>query len=289
MQKLELLKLLARRCGTLSVEVSQASLVLDLIHRQAPSAEIESVVQLSPKLSIRVVKLASSPAYSASEISSVKFAIELLGWQELESLVMTLIVSNLSDHAQSARIVNAVDFRKRSLVQAFVARALAKTHTSSNANEIYTAGLFLDAGYLLLDIHYQNLLRNLKRTCERTPGIDLLEVEREILGFSHAELSAVMAEEFKLSPLIVECLRCHHEPVSANETYSTVADICSVASGLADDMGLDVVPGLPRAGYDKYAIERLGVNIDHLKATAEILAGKAFAVADTLTTTQEAA
>src|SRR5690349_14998100 len=87
--KLQHLRLLARRSGSLNVSVNQAVKVLDLVRKNASAADIEGAVQLSPELSINLVKLASSPAYGAMEISSVKFAIEVLGWRELESLMVT--------------------------------------------------------------------------------------------------------------------------------------------------------------------------------------------------------
>jgi HD-like signal output (HDOD) protein len=179
--------------------------------------------------------------------------------------------------------------RQRSLVQAFVARALAKAHAPTHSDELYTAGLFLDAGYLLLGIHHPVLLLNLKRTCERTPGLDLLEVENEIFGFSHAELSAVMAEEFKLSPTVIECLRCHHTPIDSSAEGQVAADVCCVASGLADDLELDVIEGLPRIGHDAFACRRLGIDPETLSKTAETLTSKAFLVADSLTADAKAA
>jgi HD-like signal output (HDOD) protein len=280
---------LARRSGNLNVNVNQAVKVLDLVRRNSSATEIEAAVQLSPQLAINLVRLASSPAYGAMEISSVKFAIELLGWRELESLMVTLIVSSLAQATKGAQVIDGQRLRQRSLVQAFVSRALAKNHLPNQADEIYTAGLFLDAGYLLLGIHHPVLLLNLKRTCERTPGLELLEVENEIFGFTHAELSAVMAEEFKLSQSVVECLRCHHSPIDASADGQTAADIVCVASGLADALGLDVVEGLPRIGHDAFACRRLGIDPETLAATAETLTNKAFIVAQTLDPTARAA
>jgi HD-like signal output (HDOD) protein len=287
--KLEHLRLLARRSGNLNVSTAQAVKVLDLVRRNATAVEIEAAVQLSPQLAINLVKLASSPAYGAMEISSVKFAIELLGWRELESLMVTLIVSSLAQASKDAQIIDGEKLRQRSLVQAFVSRALAKSHAPMHADEIYTAGLFLDAGYLLLGIHHPVLLLNLKRTCERTPGLDLLEAETEILGFTHAQLSAVMAEEFKLSPIVVECLRFHHDPIGATADAQTPADICCIASGLADGLELDLIEGLPRIGYDNFACRRLAIDPETLGRTVEVLTNKALVVAETLGATARAA
>lgn len=287
--KLEHLRLLARRSGSLNVNVNQAVKVLDLVRKNSSAGEIEAAVQLSPELSINLVKLASSPAYGAMEISSVKFAIEVLGWRELESLMVTLILSSLSQATKSAQVIDGNKLRQRSLVQAFIARAIASSKSQASPEEVYTAGLFLDAGYLLLGIHHPMLLLNLKRTCERTPGITLQEAEDHVLGFSHAELSAVMAEEFKLSPLVVACLRAHHSPIDAPVEFQVEADVCCVASGLADSIGLDAIEGLPRYGYDKFALTRLGIDQENLENTAEALTSKAFVVAESLNNNQKAA
>lgn len=280
--KLQHFRLLARRSGNLNVSVNQAVKVLDLVRRNAAATEVEAVVQVSPELAINLVKLASSPAYGAMEISSVKFAIEVLGWRELESLMVTIILSSLASATKDAKVIDVNQLRQRSLVQAFIARSLAKNRTQASPEELYTAGLFLDAGYLLMGIHNPMLLLNLKRNCERTPGLTLAEAEEYVLGFSHAELSAVMGEEFKLSPLVVACLRSHHAPIDAPDGFQVEADIVSVASGLADSMGLDVIEGLPRVGYDPFALQRLGIDSNQLETTVATLTNKAFVVADSL-------
>ena len=78
--------------------------------------------------------------------------------------------------------------------------------------DMFIAGLLLNIGRLLL-YHHEPVLRDeveKKMTEENLP--DYI-VERELLGFDHADVGALMAGNWSFSPKLIESIRCHHRPV----------------------------------------------------------------------------
>ena len=101
---LDQMRILIRRGSPHFLGAKHALKIMALIKSDASAATIESEAKRMPTLAASLVKLASSAAFSAMEIKSVKFAIELLGFQELYRIMMTLAMSSLSANTSSAAL-----------------------------------------------------------------------------------------------------------------------------------------------------------------------------------------
>lgn len=257
---LEQMRILIRRGSAHFLGAAHALRILDLIKSDASAAAIEREAKRMPTLAASLVKLASSAAFGAMEIKSVKFAIELLGFQELYRIMMTLAMSSLSANTTTRGIFDEEVFRRRSVTTAFISEHLARQRNEPELEKYYLSGLFQDIGYLFLAIHQPVSLMHIRTASERTPDMPLNEVEVNCMGYCHSDLSAVVSEELQLPCDTILAIKHHHSPLDCPEEASTFADIACVASTVADSMGLFAVPGIQGFELDVLACARLGID-----------------------------
>ena len=77
-------------------------------------------------------------------------------------------------------------------------------------------------------------------------GENLFKVEKEVLGYDHAEVGALLLAEWKLPRRLVEVVKYHHAPNNAND-YLEAACIVVRADALVYEMkiGNSGEPGVP--------------------------------------------
>ena len=116
---------------------------------------------------------------------------------------------------------------------ALLARALAMQSKKANADTLFTAGLLHDIGHLImLNRIPQEELAAIMLTVQGDASKDLIDAERELLGFDHTEVGSHLARQWHLPDVIVECIAYHHHPAQAVEYPSAVAHI-HIANAIA--------------------------------------------------------
>ena len=175
--------------------------------------EVAGIILHDPALTARVLRIVNSAYYGLPQkVSEISHALNILGEEELQNLVIvTSIVKTM------ARVSSTVDIRsfwRASIFSAVMAKNLGRSVELADLTpeDMFIAGLLLNIGRLLL-YHHEPVLRDeveKKMTEENLP--DYI-VERELLGFDHADVGALMAGNWSFSPKLIESIRCHHRPV----------------------------------------------------------------------------
>ena len=112
----------------------------------------------------------------------------------------------------------------------FVARMcdrICGMHGPTSGSE-YLAGLIHDIGWLFLATYFPEQYRQIFAS-GRIP----IEVESEIMPFTHAEISATIAVRSVLPPRAVEAIEMHHHPFDTGEE-NVVAVVLQVCDDMAD-------------------------------------------------------
>jgi len=193
---------------------------------EASAAEIARVISQDPGLSTRLLKIANSPMYgSMRQIDSISRAVTILGTKQIRDIILSTTATRAFDGIPND-IISVADFWHHSLYCALLARSLAKHSKKTNADALFTAGLLHDIGHLIMFNRIpQEELAAIMLTVQGEAGQDLLDAERELLGFDHTEVGAHLAQQWHLPELIVECIAWHHHPMQAVHHPSAVAHI----------------------------------------------------------------
>lgn len=211
-------QLLARikECPTLPSLPAIAVQVLDLAHKaDVDIAEIARLISKDPALSTKILKTVNSSFYGRPKaVGTISQALVILGLQSVKTLVLGFsLVSNLSK--AKTKGFKHLAYWKRSIYAATAARVLSAKLGVVQHEEAFLCGLLADIGMLVLD---QVLGEEYGRLHEAALShSDLAEAERNQFGMTHAEVGGLLAEQWKLPPVL--CM-----PVAKHHSISDVTD-----------------------------------------------------------------
>lgn len=232
--------------------------------KNASADKIAEVVSKDTSLSAKLLRLVNSPFYGLRErIGSISRAVTLIGAQELSSLALGISAINAFKDIPED-LVDMRSFWMHSLAVGILAKKIAKRLGSRELEKFFVAGMLHDMGRLIMfkklpvasteaiRYSYYNLL-------------PLVEAERDVIGFEHSAVGAMLVRAWRLPKYLEELLYMHH---SAQSFKSRAAAVIHLADFLAIGMqfvekGSLIVPIL-----NKHAWELSGLALDDLEPLA---------------------
>ena len=220
-------------------------------------SQIEEILRFDQGLTANVLRLTNSAYFGFSaKIGSVRQAVVLLGAKRLIQLVLTSCVHSVMQKSVEGYDLPAGELWRHSIAVSVAAEALVKELRIPVADFVFTAALLHDVGKLALSDFVEGDLQKIEDTA--SPGIPFEVAEQFVLGIDHAEVGALILENWSFPPEIVRAVQWHHAPDAVEKTDSLI-DIVHVANVLS----LMVGTGMGREGL-RYqpsvaATKRLGL------------------------------
>jgi len=244
---------LIKKLPTLPGILTKISRMVESKHHSAE--DIGRLIAQDQVLSARVLKLSNSAFYGYSRrISSVAQALIMLGFNVIKGLILTSSVFEMVQH-------RATDLWTHSLATATASGILAQRLELKEPEEVNLAGLLHDLGKVVLAVEMADDLEEVMAQTEA--GKFCLEAERDVLGFTHPEVGAWLADNWKLPVSLTEPIMFHHTPSRAKKAplptaVVHLADILVKARGLHFDRDIWVPP------LEDGVLERLGLSLEDL-------------------------
>lgn len=272
---------------TLPAYVAQVSQEME--REEVSIGRIADLISQDIGLAGRVLKLANSPIYCRSTIETVSVisAVQRIGFAEMRNVCLSV---GLSGHfEQNLEHFDIVELWKHSLCVAFATQAIVPFCRSEVAGTLslemlHTAGLLHDIGLVVLARQLPEQYRRIVETCLNESRI-LWDVERDILGFDHAEAGSWVVSHWGLPDRLAQIVQFHHDHDHADEDISLYAKLIHVADIIAGMNGFgmgDAVPIRPfdvsawvDLGLDDEAIPEIIEQTDRRIQTAELFAALA--------------
>jgi putative nucleotidyltransferase with HDIG domain len=232
-------------------------------------SQIEAILGQDPGLMANILKLANSAYFGMpSKVGSIKQAVVLLGLKRLMQIVIASCVSAIIDKPVAGYDLPPGELWHHSIGVSVAAEGLMKELNIEAAEEIFTAALLHDVGKLVVGEFIDNDIKKIEAALSQ--GISFETAENMMLGTNHADIGAEILTQWSLPSVIVNAVRWHHSPESADGA-EMMLDIIHVANVLCLMIGV----GVGRDGLQycpsEAVVERLGLEPYHLEKVASLV------------------
>ncbi|MCX8031335.1 MAG: HDOD domain-containing protein [Thermodesulfovibrionales bacterium] len=191
---------------------------------RACANDLYEMISHDQSLAEKVLKVANSPLFGlAGQVRDIRHAVMLMGFDRLKSIALGMSVMNIFPPSTSFNIRN---LWVHSYEVAFIASSLSEIVFISSPRESFVAGLLHDIGRI---IFYK---MDPQRFLQIPTTDNMLEVEIENFGCTHAEAGAWFLEEAGLPEEIVHSVRYHHS-LSEAKQFKFAVTITAVAEGFS--------------------------------------------------------
>ena len=220
-----------------------------VINKESSSAaDVAKILAEDPSMSVKVLKMTNSAFYGLSrEVDSVKQAVMIIGFDAVKNLVLSASVMGMFNGSKlDAEFQES--FWRHSLATALAGRLAARSIRSRgmfDADTIFSAGLLHDIGKLVVACFMQDEFLAIQQAMVDDQSKDESTAELEVLGFSHEQIGAALAQFWNLSEGLVDAIAFHHEP-HESQTENSMAYLVHVANHVAKKSFSSEYAGNPR-------------------------------------------
>lgn len=200
--------------ASLAEEVHSLFSLPDLVFRackvmDSPTAtaqDLVEVVQLDANLVATVLRLANSAMYGQrGRVDTLTRAVALIGHRALRDLVLAASAVKVFRDIPP-EFVDMDTFWDNSTTCAVFARLAASYLRMKDGDSLFLAGLLHSVGRLVFYVRRPAEYREVLRLAQ-ADGLDLVEGERRVFGFSHAEVGAALLESWGLPEKLHQTVR----------------------------------------------------------------------------------
>ncbi len=189
--------------------------------------DFTSIISNDPAMVARLLKIVNSPLYGfPSQIETIQHALTIVGVTELSELVLATAVMNQFQGIPS-RLLNVDSFWEHCLTCGIASKILAGYLHESELDRMNVAGMLHDIGRLVICKKAPKQAQLIFYLCETREEM-ICKVEKEVMGFDHAEVGASLLKAWQLPPRLVEVVACSHFP-ERSKNYPIDAAIVHVA------------------------------------------------------------
>lgn len=173
--------------------------------------DLENIVSEDSALAAKVLMIANSALFNfPSEIDTIANAITIIGHKQLNEIILSCsIVGMFKDIPQD--VIDMDLFWRHSIAVATAARILASSRREQNIEKFFTAGLLHDIGKLIIFVEAPKDAAEVLKQCDEKDEL-MYKVEKDVLGFDHAKLGAMLLKKWKLPEEVVSAVYYHHMP-----------------------------------------------------------------------------
>ncbi len=196
---------------TLMLEISR-----QLDNPKTSASELGQIISKDQAMVAKVLMVANSPLYGIPrKVSTVEFAIVILGFNHIKNIVVALSVMDAFQN-KSKENWNRNKFWSHSLATGVLAKRIANDLGYGKTGEAFTAGLLHDLGISAIQRYFPTEFNEIIKFVEKE-GTRYNVAEKTILGLTHAEIGQFLINNWNLPESLGEAVKFHHQPTLAND------------------------------------------------------------------------
>ncbi len=226
-------------------------------------SDVADVVSIDPNLTSMLLKVANSAFYNfPSSIDTVSRAINVIGSEAVFNLALA---SSAVDCFQNTPkdVIDLELFWRHSVDTALICKELGQQIKSRNKERLFVIGLLHNLGELICATETPERAKECTLISE---SVAPWALQKEVLGFTYAELSMALLKAWKLPPEIYNTVGHQHSPDESS--FPVEAGLLFLSTRLAFNLSLNH----QYDGDDQYSVElaaKLGLTADHIQEAIE--------------------
>jgi putative nucleotidyltransferase with HDIG domain len=256
-----------------SLPVSAAMISNLLRDPDVDFSKVAGAIEFDPGLAANVLKIANSAYFGGPKsIGSIRLAIMRLGINRIYNLVMASVVAPLARQPIKGYDLSPGALWEHSVATAVGADQLAMVLGLKTPEYTFTAALLHDIGKIVLGTFVEIDAKPIMDMAFEE-GLSFEDAERRVLGIDHAEVGALLLQQWNLPKGIVDAVRWHQRP-DDYDGDRLIVDIIHVADALSMMGGMGTGSDGLHYRISEAVVERLGLNVRLAETVAcRVLAG----------------
>ena len=224
--------------------------------------DLVEVIKRDPVFTLKILRLVNSPYFGLSrEITSINHASVYLGLNTLKNVALGLAAVGVIPKSASGRLDMGA-FWLHSLAVATCTRMLGfKLGVSrDDAAEYFAAGLLHDIGKVVFALYMPEEFEKTTNLA-LVQGASLFRCEREVIGATHADIGAMLAEKWNLPVDLHDAIAFHHSP---DKMPIKLLDCLYVANQIVKGFAFGSAGNYEIEPIPERIMQRFGMDLDEL-------------------------
>ncbi|MEY2394536.1 MAG: hypothetical protein QOF94_881, partial [Acidobacteriaceae bacterium] len=224
---------------------------------------LADLIEKDTVLAGNMLRLVNSALYGLrGTVNSIRHAIALLGLAKVRNATLSMSVSRMWTQVKTPAGWSMTHFNLHSVGVAILSDVVSQRRASNYAEGAFAAGLFHDLGQLLVALALPQEYERIAGLCSKG-GKTSQEAEREVLGMTHADLSAEALAVWNL-PLPIQIAVRHHndsklDPTKLDTGELSLSTVLQAADHYVIGTGVSIGPSEEQSGYDGPTLGMLGL------------------------------
>ena len=215
--------------------------------------DLNAVVQGDPSLSAKILQVINSAFYGMpGQVADIDRAVVLLGMKAVKNIAVAASIGPVFHAEPVPGLFDAKALWRHSIAVAVASRRIYSLMGNRlGADEMFLAGLVHDIGLVVERQVFTKELAEVCRCCQAGEGT-LLELEERVIGATHEDLGAGLAERWRFPPQLRAVAGAHHSPDEADEGVRPMLHILHAADLLCSesDYGLGLAVSTDETSHD---------------------------------------
>jgi putative nucleotidyltransferase with HDIG domain len=196
--------------------------------------ELNKIISKDQALVTKILSVANSPLYGLQrKVSTIDFAILVLGFKELKSIISVISISDALKN-KTDKYLNQKEFMLHSYMVGSASKKIAKDMGFQNNGEAFIAGFLHDIGISIVHRYLHSNFAMIYDLME-TQKLSFRDAEIEVNGMTHEEIGSFLLEKWNFPAEICDAVLNHHNPGKA-QTSPSMAAIVSVADYMTQSL-----------------------------------------------------
>lgn len=216
-QKRDRTQLVLKRVTSLSPVPKILSEVLELLKDLNTSPHtLAKAIAKDQSIVVKILTIANSPFYGlAKRVSSIEYAIMILGFNEIRNIVTALSLME-SMKNKSDDYMDQKAFWLHSYITATTAKKIADDFGIRESNDVFIGGLLHDLGISVIHRYMHSDFISIVENVQK--GTKYSDAENTQLGMDHQSVGYTLLKSWNIPDSICEIVKYHHNPNFASNT-----------------------------------------------------------------------